>query len=216
MVNTLQVTTRSERGKQLARLRAEGKVPAVMYGPKEEATPLTLSRVEFDKVFREAGESTVITLSGLGEEKDVLVQEIAHDPVSGAPIHVDFYAIEKGKKVTVHVPIEFTGEAPVVKAGGVLTKVLHELEIEAMPKDLPHEIMVDISTLVDFDSHITVAQVQAPAGVTILNDAEEMIVVAAEAKEEVEEPVAQIDMDSIEVEAKGKKEEEGESSEEAA
>ena len=216
MVNTLQVTTRSERGKQLARLRADGKVPAVMYGPKEEATPITLSRIEFDKVFREAGESTVITLAGLGEEKDVLVQDIAHDPVSGAPLHVDFYASEKGKKVTVHVPIEFTGEAPVVKAGGVLTKVLHELEIEAMPKDLPHEIIVDVSTLVDFDSHITVAQVQAPAGVTILNDAEEMVVVAAEAKEEVEEPVAQIDMDAIEVEAKGKKEEEGEASEEAA
>ncbi len=216
MVNTLQVTTRSERGKQLARLRAQGKVPAVMYGPKEEATPLTLSRIEFDKVFREAGESTVITLSGLGEEKDVLVQDIAHDPVTGAPLHVDFYAIEKGKKVTVHVPIEFTGEAPVVKAGGVLTKVLHELEIEAMPKDLPHEIIVDVSTLVDFDSHITVAQVQAPAGVTILNDAEEMVVVAAEAKEEAEEPVAQIDMDSIEVEAKGKKEEEGEAAPDAA
>ncbi len=216
MVNTLQVTTRSERGKQLARLRAQGKVPAVMYGPKEEATPITLSRIEFDKVFREAGESTVITLSGLGEEKDVLVQDIAHDPVTGAPLHVDFYAIEKGKKVTVHVPIEFTGEAPVVKAGGVLTKVLHELEIEAMPKDLPHEIMVDVSTLVDFDSHITVAQVQAPAGVTILNDAEEMVVVVAEAKEEAEEPVAQIDMDSIEVEAKGKREEEGEAAPDAA
>ncbi len=216
MVNTLQVTTRSERGKQLARLRANGKVPAVMYGPKEEATPITLSRIEFDKVFREAGESTVITLAGLGEEKDVLVQDIAHDPVTGAPLHVDFYAIEKGKKVTVHVPIEFTGEAPVVKAGGVLTKVIHELEIEAMPKDLPHEIIVDVSTLVDFDSHITVAQVQAPAGVTILNDPEEMVVVAAEAKEEVEEPVAQIDMDSIEVEAKGKKEEEGEAAPEAA
>ncbi len=216
MVNTLQVTTRSERGKQLARLRANGKVPAVMYGPKEEATPITLSRIEFDKVFREAGESTVITLSGLGEEKDVLVQDIAHDPVTGAPLHVDFYAIEKGKKVTVHVPIEFTGEAPVVKAGGVLTKVIHELEIEAMPKDLPHEIIVDVSAIVDFDSHITVAQVQAPAGVTILNDPEEMVVVAAEAKEEVEEPVAQIDMDSIEVEAKGKKEEEGEAAPEAA
>ncbi len=216
MVNTLQVTTRSERGKQLARLRANGKVPAVMYGPKEEATPITLSRIEFDKVFREAGESTVITLSGLGEEKDVLVQDIAHDPVTGAPLHVDFYAIEKGKKVTVHVPIEFTGEAPVVKAGGVLTKVIHELEIEAMPKDLPHEIIVDVSAIVDFDSHITVAQVQAPVGVTILNDPEEMVVVAAEAKEEVEEPVAQIDMDSIEVEAKGKKEEEGEAAPEAA
>ena len=123
--------------------------------------------------------------------------------------YVDFYAIEKGKKVTVNVPIEFIGEAPVLKLGGVLTKVLYELEVEAMPKDLPHEIIVDVSSLAEFDSHITVADVTMPAGVTILNNAEDTIVVASEVIEEVDAPVEAVDMDAIAVEEKGKKDEEG-------
>lgn len=187
-------------------MRAFGKLPAVLYGPKEAATSLSLSRLAFEKTFKEAGESTVITLAGLDEDKDVLVQDIAYDPVSSVPIHVDFYAIEKGKKVTVHVPIEFIGVAPVVaQLGGVLTKVLHELEIEALPKDLPHEIAVDISLLTAFDSQITVADITAPTGVTILNNPDDVVVVAAEAVEEVEAPVEQVDMSAIAVEERGKR-----------
>ena len=198
---------RAERGKRLRALRAGGKLPALLYGPKEAATPLSLSFAEFAKVFKEAGESTVITLAGLDEDKDVLVQDIAYDPVTSAPVHVDFYAIEKGKKVTVNVPLEFIGEAPVEKIGGVLTRVLYELEIEAMPKDLPHQIEIDVSSITGFDSQITVADISAPAGVVILNAPEEVVVVAEEAKEEAEAPVEQVDMSAIEVEEKGKKEE---------
>lgn len=211
MTTTLHAEKRTERGKRVRALRARGVLPAVVYGPKEETTSLSLSCKEFEKVFREAGESTVITLSGLDEDKDVLVQDIAYDPVTSVPLHVDFYAIEKGKKVMVHVPIEFVGEAPVEKIGGVLTKVLHELEVEAMPKDLPHEIIVDVSSLAEFGSHITVADIQVPSGVTVRNDPEETIVVASEVIEEMEAPVEQVDMSAIEVsDEKGKKEEEGE------
>jgi large subunit ribosomal protein L25 len=214
MTTTLQAHIRTERGKKLRSMRTMGKLPAVLYGPKEVATSLSLSRGEFEKVFKEAGESTVIMLAGLDEDKDVLVQEIAYDPVTSAPLHVDFYAIEKGKKVTVNVPIEFVGEAPVEKIGGVLTKALHELEIEAMPKDLPHQLLVDVSTITDFDSKIAVGDIAVPAGVTVLNDPEEVVVVAEEAKEEVEAPVEQVDMSAIEVEEKGKKpDEEGEEEE---
>ena len=211
MTTTLHATKRAERGRRVRALRARGVLPAVLYGPKEVATPLSLSRLEFEKAFREAGESTVITLSGLDEDTDVLVQDIAYDPVTSVPLHVDFYAIERGKKVTVNVPITFTGEAPVLNLGGLLTKVLHELEVEALPKDLPHEIEVDVSSITGFDSQITVADISAPVGVTILNAAEEVVVVAEEAKEEVEAPVEQVDMSAIEVEEKGKKEAEAES-----
>ncbi len=210
MTTTLHATKRTERGTKVRKLRSLGSIPAVVYGPKEDAVSITIAGNEFAKVFKEAGESTVITLSGLEEEMDVLVQDIAYDPVSSTPLHVDFYAIEKGKKVTVNVPIEFIGEAPALKLGGVLTKVLYELEIEAMPKDLPHEIIVDVSSLTDFDSHITVADVVAPAGVTILNDPEETVVVASKVVEETDAPAEAIDMSAIEVEEKGKKEEEGE------
>jgi len=208
MTHTLHAQTRTERGKQLRALRAAGQIPAVVYGAKEEATPLSLSAIEFGKVFRAAGESTVITLSGLDDDKEVLVQDVSFDPVTGVMLHVDFYAIEKGKKVTVDVPIEFVGEAPVLKLGAVLTKVLHAIEVEALPKDLPHEITVDVSALVAIDDQITVADIAVPAGVTVLNDSEETIVVASAVEEESEEPAEAIDMSAIEVEAKGKKEEE--------
>src|SRR5690606_26337192 len=108
----------------------------VFYGPKEEAVAVSFDRARFEKVLREAGESTVVTLTGVGEDKDTLIHDVQLHPVTDQPLHVDFYVLEKGKKVQTHVPLEFTGEAPAVKSlGGTLMKVLHELEIEAMPKD---------------------------------------------------------------------------------
>ena len=131
------------------------------------------------------------------------------------PLHVDFYAIEKGKKGTVNVPLSFVGTSTAEKElGGSIVKVLHEIEIEAMPKDLPHEIEVDVALLKDFESSIHVKDIKAPAGVTILTEGEEVVAVAEAAKEIVEEePAAPVDMSSIEVAERGKKEEEGEAAE---
>ena len=100
------------------------------------------------KSWKQAGESSVIHLTGKDIDHEVLIQDIDLDPVTDNVRHADFYVIEKGKKVTVRVPLEFTGVAPAVKdLGGILVKVIHELEIEAMPKDLPHNLSVDISKL---------------------------------------------------------------------
>lgn len=192
-------------------LRASGKVPAVFYGPKEEATPIAFDKLAFDKVFKEAGESTVITLKGLGEDKDTLIHDIDFHPVTGTPVHVDFYVMEKGKKVRTHVPLEFIGEeeAPAIKSlGGTLVKVLHEIEIEAMPKDLPHGIEVDVSILDTFDKHIAIKDIKLPAGVEVVDmDPDDTVASVAEPREEViDEPVEAIDMDAIEVEKKGKEE----------
>lgn len=187
-------------------------MPAVVYGPKEGTVAIKLDAKEFEKIFKEAGESSVMVLSGAGEDKEVLVQDVAYDVLKGNIEHVDFYAIEKGKEVTVNVPLEFTGEAPAIKLGGSLTKALHEIEVTCKPADLPHEIVVDVSSLATFEDHIRVKDLNIPAGVKISNDPEEMVAVVIEAKEEVEEPVA-IDMDAIEVEQKGKEEEGGEGEE---
>ncbi len=193
-------------------LRKKGKVPAVFYGPKEESTPIAVDRKTFEKVFRTAGESSVIILEGVGEPKEVLVHDVSRNPVTEAFEHIDFYVIEKGKKLRVDVPLVFTGEAPAVKnLGGTLMKVMHEVEVEAMPKDLPHEITVDVSSLETFDSTIAIKDIPLPAGVVILNEADETVAAVSKPKEEIEEPVATIDMDAIEVEKKGKAEtEEGE------
>jgi large subunit ribosomal protein L25 len=195
----------------LAKLREEGLMPAVFYGRKEASTPITISTKDFKKIWRAAGESSVIVLEGDGEDHEALIHDIDLNPVTGEPRHADFYIIEKGKKVTVSIPIEFVGVSPAVKElGGSLVKVVHELEVEAFPKDLPQQIEVDISGIADFETHITVKDIKLPSGVTTTADGEEVVALVAEAKEEPEEEAAPIDLSSIEVEEKGKKEKEEE------
>ena len=190
-------------------LRESGKMPAVFYGPKEKSTPVMVSTVEFIKVYKKAGESSVIVLKDGADEHEALIHDIDVHPLTGAPRHADFYVIEKGKKVKVHIPLVFTGVSPAVKdKGAILVKVLRELEIEAAPKDLPHELSVDISSLVEFSSTIAAKDITLPAGVTLIALPEEVVASVAEAKEEVEE-VKPIDMSAIEVEKKGKEAKEG-------
>jgi len=199
---------------KLSEIRGTGKIPAVFYGRKEASTPISLSEVDFMKVWKEAGESSVVVLQGMGDEHDALIHDIDLDPVTGKVRHADFYVIEKGKKVQVGMPIEFIGVAPAVKdLGGTLVKVLHEVEIEAMPKDLPHNLTVDISLLVDFDAQIKAGDIKLPAGVTLITAADEVVVLASVAKEEPEEPAAPVDLSTIEVAKKGKEAKEGEEGE---
>lgn len=190
-------------------LRASGKMPGVVYGRTHESTPIAVAQKAFEKVWKEAGESSVVTLTGSEGKIEVLINNVDIDPVSGNPRHVDFYAIEKGKKVEVEIPLEFTGVAPAEKAlGGIVIKVIHELAIEALPKDLPHEIVVDLSTLKDFESQILVKDIVLPVGVIAIADPEDVVATVSQATEELEEPVAVTDISSIELsEERGKKEE---------
>ena len=198
-------------------LREKGLLPAVVYGRSEESTPISVNRKDFEKLFRKVGESTVITLKGLAADKDALIHEVAVDPLSGLPVHADFYAIEKGQTVTVSVPLEFTGVSEAVRAkGAILVKVMHELEIECEPKDLPHGIAVDISKLENIDDKIFVKDLAIPAKAKLTASADDVVCMAVEAKEEVEEVAAPIDLSSIETSVeRGKKEVEGEPAAEA-
>ncbi len=197
-------------------LRKSGQMPAVFYGPKDPSTPIKMSLVDFKKAWKTAGESTVVSLEGSGIDADVLIHDVDLDPVTDVAIHADFYAIEKGKKLSVDVPLEFIGVSPAVKdLGAVLVKVAHEIEIEALPKDLPHSLEVDISTLINFDSVITAGEIKLPAGVVLKVKTEEVIASVYEPKEEVVE-VAPVDISAIEVEKKGKEAKEGAEGAEAA
>ncbi len=191
-------------------LRKAGNIPAVFYGKKEASTPISLRQIDFLKIWKEAGESTVVTLDTPDGEKESFIKDVDLDPVSGVPRHADFYVFEKGHKVEVELPVEFIGISPAVKdLGGTLVKVLHELKIEAMPKDLPHSIAVDITSLVNFGDQITASEIPLPAGVELMENPEEVVVTVAAPREEKEEEVAPIDLSSIEVEKKGKTDEEG-------
>lgn len=206
MTFTLTVETRTVQGKKLAQLRDAGKLPAVMYGPKEASTLLTVDRVAFEKLFKQTGESSVIILEGLDSSKEVLVHDVAFDALRGGITHVDFYALEAGKEITVDVPLTFVGEAPALKLGGNLTKVLHEVEVTCTPANLPKEIIVDVSVLDDFEKQIHVSDLAVPKGVVIENDVTEVVALVQAVVEEKEVETV-IDMSAIEVEKKGKTEE---------
>lgn len=190
-------------------LRGTGVLPAVIYGRSQEATPIAIDAKQFGKIFEKAGESTVLTIKGLGQDLQALIHDVAFDAVSGHPVHADFYAIEKGQKVTVSVPLEFTGTAPAVKdLGGILTKVIHEIEIEVEPAELPQHVVVDISKLVALDSQIKIADLVFPRSAKVTLDADEVVAMISVAKEEVEEAPAAVDLSAIEIsEERGKKEE---------
>jgi large subunit ribosomal protein L25 len=208
---TIQYEKRQIAGR-LDNLRSKGSLPAVFYGPKEASTPITIKSLDFKKIWSEAGESSIIILKDAsGEEHEALIHDVDVHPVTGAPRHADFYVIEKGKKLQLGVSLEFTGVAPAVKdAGGTLVKVLHEVEIEALPKDLPHHIVVDISALVSVDSQILAKDLPLPAGVELITNPEEVVAAIAVAKEEPEDaPAATIDDIEV-VGAKGKEAVEGE------
>ncbi|MBP9782404.1 MAG: 50S ribosomal protein L25 [Candidatus Pacebacteria bacterium] len=205
--STLSITTSPRAAKET---KKEGFIPAVYYGSHAASTPIFINVIEFKKVLASAGESSSITLITEHGNENAMIQDVQLDPVKNTPIHVDFYVIEKGQKVHVKTPIEFIGESAAVKAGGVLVKVMHELSIEGEPSKLPHEFTVDIAALVANDSVIKVGDIKLPAGVELYHiTADDIIASIAVAQEETDEaPVA--DLSSIEVEAKGKKEEEGE------
>ena len=191
------------------KLRSEGKVPAVFYGAKTDSTPITVDKKEFIKIFREAGETTVIALDLDGKNIDVLIHDISQNPISDEVDHIDFYVIDKSKTVKVEIPLDFVGESPAVKnLGGTLVKTMHELEVEGLPDKLPHSIETDISKLENLDSVITVKNVHFPDGVVALAGADEAIASVSVQKEEEEEQ-AEADLSSIEVEKKGKEDIEG-------
>lgn len=192
----------------LSDMRKAGELPAVFYGVNKKTTSISVSKIEFKKVWHAAGESSAVKITTPDGDVDALIHDVQVDPITDEPIHVDFLVIDMNKKITVNVPLEFTGVSEAVKSGaGTLVKVAHEVEVEALPKDLPHNLVVDISKLATLHDQVLVSDLKAPAGVTILTEADEVVASIAEQKEEVEE-AAPVDLAAIEVEKKGKKEEE--------
>lgn len=191
-------------------LRRKGVLPAVFYGGKKEATPVAIDMAAFKKVWKGAGESTLISLSTPSGKIDTLLHDVQLDPVTGEPLHADFYVVDKDVAIEVDVPLEFVGVSPAVKdLGGILVKVLHDIGVKTLPGSIPHGIEVDISKLATLDDVITVADLPFPKGVEPTEKPTEIVAAVSVAKEEEEAPPAPIDLSAIEVEKRGKEEEEG-------
>lgn len=205
-------------GVKVGAIREAGEIPAVFYGAGEANTSISLSKSEFKKVWRQAGESSAVKVDLGDKQVDVLIHEVQVDPVSSEPIHVDFLAIDMKKKIKVNVALEFVGVSEAVKSGAAnLVKVLHEIEIEALPADLPHNLEVDISKLATLDDNVLVSDIKLPAGVVAVTSGTDVVASVVAQVEEKEEEAAPVDLSAIEVsEKKGKKEEEGAEGEAAA
>lgn len=202
---TLTITPRTAGGTPEAELvRKDGLMPAVVYGPKQETLSVSVSLSEMESVLRHGGEASLIELQGLGAPISALIHAVDRNPVTNVPRHADFYAVEKGAKVTLTVPITFVGESMAAKVGANVVKIMHEIEVEAAADKLPHEIEVDISMLEALDDQIRVSDLKAPAGVEFMTPSDEIIALAQAPAGEEEEESPVLDMDAIEVEKKGK------------
>jgi large subunit ribosomal protein L25 len=209
----LNAEERTLRGSHLKALRREGILPAVVYGAGIESTAIELDQHEASKILATVGGSTLVTLN-IGKEKHrVLVREIQRDVIRLDILHVDFLKVAMDVKIRTMVPVELVGEAPVVyELGGLLVTGLSEIEVEALPSDLPERVTVDISSLVSMDDSITVADLVFGEGVEVLTSPDELI---ASAVYQVEEEIEEEEVEEIfeeegepEVIEKGKREEE--------
>lgn len=208
---TLQAKKREIFGKKNKTLREKGFVPAVIYGKGKESIPLEVNLKEFEEVFKKTGETDIFNLEIEGEKKarNVMVQEVKRHFLTNSPIHVDFYEVEMDKPITTPVPITLVGESPAVKAGGILIQSMDEIEIEALPKDIPHEIVVDVSVLTEIGQTIYVKDLKLKEGIKILVDSHNPVctISAPISEEELEKELGRVKT-AEEVEVAGVKEEE--------
>lgn len=186
----------------------EGMMPAVMYGAHAKTTSIFIDKKDFKKILNKAGESSVISLLGDSTE-NVLIHDVQMDPVLYEPIHADLYVVEKGQKVHINLPLRFTGEAPAIKLNANIIKAMHEISLEADPSSLPHDIEVDLTTLIDLHSVITIADLKIPKGATLFHITETDVVasVVNQSTEDLNAAVEQIDMNAVAREEKVKESE---------
>ena len=179
------------RGRQVKQLRATGRVPAVIYGGKTQSRNLELVAKELeDLIHHSASENILVDLAVDQTKHLALLQEVQHHPLHGNVLHVDFHEVAPDEKVTIMVPVETVGEAVGVKTGGgVLEHVLFKIKVRALPKDLPEQIVVDVSHL-ELGKSIHLGDIKSPEGVEILGDKKVSVISVALPKTEEEEAAA--------------------------
>jgi large subunit ribosomal protein L25 len=186
-MHELHATVRQELGKKVKNVRKRGFFPAVLYGAGVTTQAISVPFIDFMRILKVAGESTLIELRVADKPYHVLIHHLAYDALRGTPIHGDFYAVQMDKKIRTRVPIVITGESPAVKQeGGIIITVMHELEIEALPSDLPHEIFVDVSSLVALESRLFLKDIQLSHGVRALADQGDVVVLVESPPTEME------------------------------
>ncbi len=212
MIYSISAVLRTNMAKRSKDELLESRIPAVLYGNKVASQSIAVPRSEFLKVFRGAGQSSLIDIS-LPDQTPVkaLVKEYQLDILTNEFAHIDFYQVRMDEELTAEVPLKFIGESRAVKSdGGTLIKSLDKIEISCLPVNLPHEIEVDLSVLVTFEDAVTVASLQMPTGVKAVTDGALTIATVARPLTEdelkkLDESAAPADVTAIKTEGEEKK-----------
>lgn len=179
-------------GKKVKTLRREGLIPAELYGHGTENKHLSITEKEFSKIYKEAGEYTIVNAVTEENEKiPVLISDVTYDHLRGQILSIDLRQIRMDEKIQTKVPIEFIGEAPAVKNGFVVVTVLNELEIEALPDKIPHRIEVDLSSLEEIGQSIRISNLKILKDVKVLVPEDMVIVTVSERAKEEAAPTPQ-------------------------
>jgi len=188
-------------------LRKLGLIPAELYGRGTKNEHITVEAKVFSKALKEAGESTVLNLM-LGTKKvPALIYDIQRDSTQGHIVHIDFYQVRMDEKIKAKVAIEFTGESPAVKEqDGIVNTSMKEIEVEALPGDLPHHLVVDLSALKELNQTIHAKDIVLPKGVQITVDLEAAVASVTEKmkEEELIAPTEPVDVSTVKVESEEK------------
>jgi len=207
---TIKAKKREKTGKEIKKLREKGILPSVLYGPKIKPQPIELDLKEFKKIYKEAGESSLISLEIENKKTPVLIHKIEKDPVTDEFIHVDFYQPILTEEVEAVVPLVFEGISPAVKdLGGTLIKEIHEVHVKALPENLPHEIKVNIENLKTFEDEILVKDLILPQKVKVLREPDEIVALVVppeKIEEELQKPIEEKVEEVEKVEKERKKE----------
>jgi large subunit ribosomal protein L25 len=201
-------------GKKTKYLRKEGLIPAELYGRSIKNQHLSISAKDFKKVFKEAGESTVINLVLENKNFPALIYGVNKNPITDEFENVDFYQVRMDEKLKTKIPLEFINESPAVKEkGGILVKAMHEIEVESLPADLPHSLVIDLSSLSDLNQSFYVKNLNLAEwekrGVKIIIDSESVVATVkpklTEDQEKALEAQAIPSVETIKVETEEKK-----------
>ncbi|NCF75129.1 MAG: 50S ribosomal protein L25 [Xanthomonadaceae bacterium] len=210
----LKVKKREIVGKKVSQIRENNGIPAVIYGQGIKSMNLTVEYIPFEKVYKKAGNSTLINLKIDNEEIPVLIHQISYNAISGKIEHIDFYKIKYGQKLITNVELNFVGESKAVKElGGILVIKIREIEVKCLPKDLINEIKIDLSSLKNFDDVIHVKSLKVPNTIKIINRPEAVIASISKPRIEEEKKVIEEEKDKTQIEElkdkakKGEKEE---------
>ncbi|MFA5025188.1 MAG: 50S ribosomal protein L25 [Candidatus Shapirobacteria bacterium] len=206
---------RTVTGRAVKKLRKSGLTPATIYGNKFEPISIELLTLELNKLFDHAGESLLVEIVVAENSYPVIFKNPQFHPISGDLIHIDCYKVNLKEKITTTVPVEIIGESLAVKNGNTLMQILDEIEIEALPSDLPEKIEIDITNLLEVDDKVTVAQLNIDRTlIEIKNDPEQVVVIIEAQRVEEEIPVVE-ETTPVDVPATAQKTEEEKAAKEA-